>query len=1138
MTVFSLSAIYKIYKKDGAKRLRKSSIFNLQSSIRRVFNLQSLTITVCLIAMGAALPAIAVAENHALLIGIGRYKDRVLEGPPFDVAALADVLHDRYGFAKRNIRTLVNEQAGKHRILEEFEFLTRRTRPGDRVLIYYSGHGTSRRDELLALPLPFSSGALVPADFDFASGRSIESRMSQLIIGRRDLRSTLEQLDRNRQVLMIFDTCFSGNTVRSALRAEPVDEGRFMRLSSGRVFDAEDEIGSFTENLKSSDPYPYQNIFYISASAEDELAGDIRRDNLHLYPTVDGNPHGVLTDALLRVLTGQLPVDTNRDGRWSHFEVYAAIKTEVQRRFNQTPRALPTVGEQAVRLKARSFFELSRGDGTAVASKPATPNSNVRIESTGNRLDYSASHALVVGINTYQNWPHLEYAAKDAREMSALLAAQGFRTHLLVDRQATRANILARLRAIDRSVDRNSRVVFYFAGHGLTEDLPGGGERGYLVPVDADTYDWKHTMMPMDRLNRLMKKMKAKHILMAFDSCYSGLGLTRAVRLNSGMDDAYIRKMMRSRSIQILTAGGRSEQAVEAAGHGLFTDHLLAALSGAADINRDGYITATEIYATLRPSITQKSYSRQTPQFGYIEGNGDMIFRSVPPTSQTAFITIDTRVSGVDVWAGTDEIGYRLPAGRHRLRAGAGPTTIIVKKGGLTLYRRAVVLPANQTFPIRIGSAAPLPESREPFSSLTITNRKIANYSNSIAYDLDFDGREEIITASGKQLYAFNSDGTVAWNKQFTVPIALDIIETYNSQPAIGLSALDYNKVHLMLLDPRGDIIWQHVRKINRYHRGKPDGNGRFGRLADLDGDGREEIIAIAAAQYSLKPRGLMVYNQAGHEVWRYTIGPDLQDLVIWERANGRPDIIIGTYSPGHGNHEIHNNTTDMQAYIISINRFGHTNWITRLGEFYNGIGLLLADITGDGNRELFAHKYTSSFFRQDKGSVFRVSRSGKILNQIDFKHSIMSIAAAESEMSRPGSLFAVDNHGNLFRLDEQLGLLQQKYLNKGASASDFRLVGAHDYNGDGAAELLLFSFDRLLKERNPLAPARPGNNRFYANLNLQIISQDFSKIVKKVSLAEDWDKKQGFAVKDVNRPGTGYQPFMALSDRIMLYNY
>jgi len=222
----------------------------------------------------------------------------------------------------------------------------------------------------------------------------------------------------------------------------------------------------------------------------------------------------------------------------------------------------------------------------------------------------------------------------------------------------------------------------------------------------------------------------------------------------------------------------RSEQAIEAAGHGLFTDHLLAALSGAADINSDGYITATEIYATVRPSITQQSYSRQTPQFGYIEGNGDIVFLRNPPPKNRSFILIDTRIAGVDVWAGTSEIGHRLAVGRHRLPANAGLTTIIVKKGGQTLYREQVLLQENQVFPIRIAAGEPAPQHREAFSKLTIANRSVEDYSNSMVYDLDSDGQEEIITASGHRLYAFKADGSTLWMKKFNFPITIAAFPT------------------------------------------------------------------------------------------------------------------------------------------------------------------------------------------------------------------------------------------------------------------------------------------------------------------------------------------------------------------------
>jgi len=57
----------------------------------------------------------------------------------------------------------------------------------------------------------------------------------------------------------------------------------------------------------------------------------------------------------------------------------------------------------------------------------------------------------------------------------------------------------------------------------------------------------------------------------------------------------YKQKMIEIDSIQVLTAGGRSEQAIDAKGHGLFTDHFLAALSGDADINSNGFTTETEM---------------------------------------------------------------------------------------------------------------------------------------------------------------------------------------------------------------------------------------------------------------------------------------------------------------------------------------------------------------------------------------------------------------------------------------------------------------------------------------------------------------------------------------------------------------
>ena len=322
-------------------------------------------------------------------------------------AALTSMLIRYYGFKRKNVRTLVNQEAVKSRILSEMQRLVEISRPGDRVFIYYSGHGTSRRDELLSLPLPHASGALVPADFNWDSNQSIETQVARLIVGKRDLRPILAQLDQDREVLVVFDTCFSGNTVRGIGDPKLAGVDRYIPLDPKRIFSEEQDIGDFADNLKPDEPYPYQNTFYVSASTENETAKDIRTDLLYLYPTVDGNPHGVLTDSLLRVLGGQTPVDTNNDGRWSQIELYQAVRSEVQRRFRQTPQALPKEGENSVNLHDRTFFVRSAGSIIFPGEIPIGLTSGVKIRVAEDLSDLRATVSQIEGVKIVEQNPDL-----------------------------------------------------------------------------------------------------------------------------------------------------------------------------------------------------------------------------------------------------------------------------------------------------------------------------------------------------------------------------------------------------------------------------------------------------------------------------------------------------------------------------------------------------------------------------------------------------------------------------------------------------------------------------------------------------------------------------------------------------------
>jgi len=116
--------------------------------------------------------------------------------------------------------------------------------------------------------------------------------------------------------------------------------------------------------------------------------------------------------------------------------------------------------------------------------------------------------------------------------------------------------------------------------------------------------------------------------------------------------------------------------------------------------------------------------------------------------------------------------------------------------------------------------------------------------------------------------------------------------------------------------------------------------------------------------------------------------------------------------------------------------------------------------------------------------------------------------------------------------------LLQKKMWQTDSPHLQIRLVGVHDYDGDGSPDLLLYTFNRLLSDRNPLAVERSNNQAFYSNLKFQVISHDFSKLLKNVSIAEAWGNWRGFSVRDFERPETAYYPFMALSDKITVFNF
>ena len=210
--------------------------------------------------------------------------------------------------------------------------------------------------------------------------------------------------------------------------------------------------------------------------------------------------------------------------------------------------------------------------------------------------------AVVVGIDDYRDAPHLSYAVADAKSMEEMLRKQGFSVVSFYDKHATRRAILSELGdRLPTMVGESDRVVIFFAGHGETRQFGSASTMGYLLPVESKQTSLSATAIDMGVIRTLAQALPAKQVLFLIDVCYGGIAGQR-FRSLTPMTNQYLRVITREKGRQLIAAGGADQQAIESPewGHSAFTYFLLKGLgSGLADMNGDGIIPASELYAYL-----------------------------------------------------------------------------------------------------------------------------------------------------------------------------------------------------------------------------------------------------------------------------------------------------------------------------------------------------------------------------------------------------------------------------------------------------------------------------------------------------------------------------------------------------------
>jgi len=228
-----------------------------------------------------------------------------------------------------------------------------------------------------------------------------------------------------------------------------------------------------------------------------------------------------------------------------------------------------------------------------------------------------AYRALVIGINNYQDKkiPALKTAVNDARAFANLLQTRyGFQVTLLLDRHATREAIMDKMRNLAATASPDESVLIYYAGHG---DVDRVLNDGWWVPADA-TGGNPATYLDNNYVQRVMRGMKARHVLLVSDSCYSGTLFGESRSLPTVIDDRYYLNLYNEKSRWGMTSGNKTPVSDSGSeGHSIFAYQLIKALTK----NEKPYITTQELYSQIAPIIANNS--EQQPLCSPVRDTGD-----------------------------------------------------------------------------------------------------------------------------------------------------------------------------------------------------------------------------------------------------------------------------------------------------------------------------------------------------------------------------------------------------------------------------------------------------------------------------------------------------------------------------------
>ena len=254
--------------------------------------------------------------------------------------------------------------------------------------------------------------------------------------------------------------------------------------------------------------------------------------------------------------------------------------------------------------------------------------------------------ALLVGISDYpaeSGFPKLQFAAKDAQDLSAVFQNQGYKTIVLTDDHAMKSSIQSGLQQVHdllaagrTGTNPSGTIVFVFSGHG-GETGTGANVHQYLVTYDASAQD-AEPGFPLKTVIDSLNNDGAARVMMFIDACRDLTGASKGAPPLS----SFSLQLMQSEGIKTLfsTAPGHQSYEDAQAKNGYFTHYLLEGLNGQA-AGADGLITFDGLAKWVSQAIQNDPTIDQVPYWNQ-NASGDFYLAGHLLSKEALVIGIDS----------------------------------------------------------------------------------------------------------------------------------------------------------------------------------------------------------------------------------------------------------------------------------------------------------------------------------------------------------------------------------------------------------------------------------------------------------------------------------------------------------------